>query len=145
MQAFGTTITGAAQVRNTTRDVTIAGSTFRGGLALTGNTQVSANDRYSRLAGAYGPILAGSTIYGLTCADNSANVSDFGAQNTFKGSQSGAGACLGPVSSDGAAGGTVPATLSLSLGAPAPFGAFTPGVAQDVPRLDHGQRDLDRR
>ena len=32
---------------------------------------------------------------------------------------------------DGAAGGTVPATLSLTLGAPASFGAFTPGVAQD--------------
>jgi glucosylceramidase len=28
-------------------------------------------------------------------------------------------------------GGTVPATLSLSLGAPASFGAFTPGVARD--------------
>ena len=33
-------------------------------------------------------------------------------------------------------GGTVPATLSLSLGAPATFGAFTPGVAQDL----HGAR-----
>lgn len=29
------------------------------------------------------------------------------------------------------AGGTVPATLSLTLGAPASFGAFTPGVAKD--------------
>jgi hypothetical protein len=29
------------------------------------------------------------------------------------------------------AGGTVPATLALTLGAPASFGAFTPGVAQD--------------
>jgi hypothetical protein len=28
-------------------------------------------------------------------------------------------------------GGTVPATLSLTLGAPATFGAFTPGVAKD--------------
>jgi hypothetical protein len=28
-------------------------------------------------------------------------------------------------------GGTVPATLALSLGAPAGFGAFTPGVARD--------------
>ena len=86
VQLFGTTVTGAAQVRNSTRDVTIAGSTFRGGLALTGNTQVTANERYTRLAGAYGPILAGSTVYGLTCADNSADVSDFGAPNTFKGS-----------------------------------------------------------
>ncbi len=130
VQSFGTTITGAAQVRNTTSDVTIAGSTFRGGLALTGNTQVSANDRYSRLAGAYGPILSGSTVYGLTCADNSADVSDFGATNTFKGSQSGAGACLGPVSSDAPVGGSVPATLSLSVGAPASFGAFTPGLGK---------------
>jgi len=32
---------------------------------------------------------------------------------------------------DGGAGGTVPATLSLTLGAPASFGAFTPGVAKD--------------
>ena len=29
-----------------------------------------------------------------------------------------------------AVGGTVPATLSLSLGAPASFGAFTPGVTR---------------
>ena len=28
-------------------------------------------------------------------------------------------------------GGTVPATLSLTLGAPATFGAFTPGVAKE--------------
>ena len=32
---------------------------------------------------------------------------------------------------DGAAGGTVPATLALTLGAPASFGPFTPGVAQE--------------
>jgi hypothetical protein len=32
---------------------------------------------------------------------------------------------------DGSVGGTVPATLSLTLGAPASFGAFTPGVARD--------------
>ena len=31
----------------------------------------------------------------------------------------------------GTVGGTVPATLSLTLGAPATFGAFTPGVAKD--------------
>jgi PKD repeat protein/glucose/arabinose dehydrogenase len=34
-------------------------------------------------------------------------------------------------SSDGTVGGSVPATLSLTLGAPAQFGAFTPGVARD--------------
>ena len=59
VQMFGSTVNGAAQVRNSTRDVTIAGSTFRNGLALTGNTQVTANERYTRLAGAYGPILVG--------------------------------------------------------------------------------------
>ena len=48
------------RVRNSTRDVTIAGSRSTAASA-DGNTQVSANDRYSRLAGAYGPILAGST------------------------------------------------------------------------------------
>jgi hypothetical protein len=32
--------------------------------------------------------------------------------------------------SDGGVGGTVPATLALTLGAPATFGAFTPGVAK---------------
>jgi amidase len=34
-------------------------------------------------------------------------------------------------STTGTAGGSVPATLSLTLGAPASFGAFTPGVAKD--------------
>jgi type 1 glutamine amidotransferase len=37
---------------------------------------------------------------------------------------------LGATSQTGTAGGTVPATLSLSLGTPASFGAFTPGVAK---------------
>ena len=32
---------------------------------------------------------------------------------------------------DGTVGGSVPATLSLTLGAPATFGAFTPGVAKE--------------
>ena len=35
------------------------------------------------------------------------------------------------VEADGAVGGTVPATLSLTLGPPASFGAFTPGVDAD--------------
>lgn len=35
------------------------------------------------------------------------------------------------IGEDGGAGGTVPATLSLSLGAPAQFGAFTPGLEKD--------------
>ena len=43
----------------------------------------------------------------------------------------------------GVVGGTVPATLSLSLGAPASFGAFTPGVDAGVRGGDGGERDLD--
>jgi glycerophosphoryl diester phosphodiesterase len=39
-------------------------------------------------------------------------------------------ACLAR-NAEGAVGGSVPATLSLTLGAPASFGAFTPGVAKD--------------
>ena len=34
-------------------------------------------------------------------------------------------------SADGGVGGTVPATLALTLGAPASFGSFTPGVAKN--------------
>jgi hypothetical protein len=128
VQLFGTTVNGAAQVRNSTRDVTIAGSTFRASLALTGNTQVSANERYSRLAGAYGPILAGSSVNGLTCASNSADVSDFGAPNRIQGSYS--GCALAPVEVEAPVGGAVPATLSLSLGSSPTFGAITPGVGQ---------------
>jgi hypothetical protein len=131
VQIFGATVNGAAKIADSTRDVTIAGSTFRGGLALTGNTQVTANERYSRLAGAYGPILSGSTVYGLTCTGNSAEVSDFGAPNTFKGSQSGGGACQGDVSTDGTVGGSVPATLALTLGPAANFGPLTAGVGKD--------------
>ena len=35
------------------------------------------------------------------------------------------------IGENGGAGGTVPATLSLTLGPAATFGAFTPGVAKD--------------
>ena len=91
------TVNGAARIAGSTRDVTIAGSTFKGGLALTGNTQVTASERYSRLAGAYGPILAGSTVNGtLECSGNSADVKDFGAPNTIRGGYS--GCALAPVS-----------------------------------------------
>ena len=41
----------------------------------------------------------------------------------------------------GEVGGTVPATLSLTLGGPASFGAFTPGVAKDYRRHDDRQGD----
>ncbi len=41
-------------------------------------------------------------------------------------------------------GGTVPATLSLTLGAPAAFGPFTPGRGEGLHRVDDGQRDQHR-
>ena len=44
----------------------------------------------------------------------------------------------------GTVGGTVPATLSLSLGAPAAFGAVHPGLAKDVLRDHAGDGDLHR-
>ena len=40
------------------------------------------------------------------------------------------GVLLGATSKDGGANGTVPATLALSLGTPASFGAFTPGIGK---------------
>lgn len=90
VQLFGSTVNGSTRVSGTTRDVTIAGSTFNGAFILSGNTQVSVNERYSRLAGAYGPILVGSRINGaLTCSDNSAQVTDFGAPNRVNGEKSG--------------------------------------------------------
>ena len=90
VQVIGSTVTGAAKVAGSTKDVTIAGSTFKAGLSLTGNTQVTANERFTRLAGAYGPILAGSTVNGtLECSGNSADVKDFGAENKITGGYSG--------------------------------------------------------
>jgi hypothetical protein len=80
--------------------------------------------------------LVANTIYvGLTCSNGV--VSDYGAENHVGGPKT--GTCSGltgapplvetPVT--GAVGGSVPATLSLTLGAPATFGAFTPGVAKE--------------
>ncbi|RKR91984.1 IgA peptidase M64 [Micromonospora pisi] len=90
VQMFGSTLNGAAQITGTTRDVTIAGSTFNGAVALSNNTQVSANERYSRLAGAYGPLLVGNRLNGaLSCSGNSAQVKDFGAPNKVNGARSG--------------------------------------------------------
>src|SRR3954447_14339466 len=114
VQMFGSTVNGLARITNSTNDVTIAGSTFNGGLALVGNTQVTANERYSRLAGAYGPILAGNTVTGLLeCTSNSADVKDFGAPNTLRGGYQ--GCALAAVTPEAPVGGTVPATLSLTL------------------------------
>ncbi|MEV5693561.1 M64 family metallopeptidase [Micromonospora globbae] len=95
VQVFGSTVNGPARIAGTTRDVTIAGSTFNGPLALSQNVQVSANERYSRLAGAYGPVLVGSRVNGpLSCAGNSAAVADFGAPNTVNGPKGGDCAAL---------------------------------------------------
>ena len=45
----------------------------------------------------------------------------------------------------GGAGGTVPATLALTLGTPAAFGAFTPGVAKDYTAPDDAPTSSRRR
>ena len=130
VQLFGTTVNGAAKIADSTRNVTIAGSTFKGGLALTGNTQITASERYTRLAGAYGPILAGSTVNGtLECSGNSADVKDFGAPNKITGGYS--GCALAAVTPEAPVSGTVPATLSLALSGPGVFGAFTPGITKE--------------
>ena len=61
-----------------------------GEVTLSGNTQVSANERFSRLAGEYGPILAGNRVIGsASCTGNSSDASDFGAENTVSGAKSG--------------------------------------------------------
>ena len=52
---------------------------------------------------------------------------------------------LDATNTNGGVGGTVPATLALTLGTPATFGAFTPGVAKDYTASHDGQRRLDRR
>ncbi|MGX1701893.1 M64 family metallopeptidase [Microbacterium sp. NPDC055357] len=85
-QIFGSTVEGSATISGVERDVTAAGTTFRRGVELSGNTQVTANERFSRLAGEYGPVFAGNTVYGtLTCDANSAALSDFGATNALGG------------------------------------------------------------
>jgi hypothetical protein len=90
VQLFGSSVNGPSSIKGTTRDVTIAGSTFNGRVTLSGNTQVSANERYSRLAGAYGPVVAGNTVNGeLACSGNSAAAKDFGADNLIRGSHTG--------------------------------------------------------
>jgi len=95
VQLFGTRVQGVSSLSGTTRDIAIAGSRFNGDLTLAGNTQVSANERYSRLAGAYGPMLVGSTVTGdLSCTGNSAEVKDFGAPNRIEGAQGGDCAAL---------------------------------------------------
>jgi hypothetical protein len=90
VQVFGSTINGQVTIATTSRDVTIAGSRFNTTVVLTSNTQVTANERYSRLAGAYGPLLVGNNIGGdLRCTGSSAPVKNFGAPNTVVGARTG--------------------------------------------------------
>ncbi|WP_433532961.1 M64 family metallopeptidase [Micromonospora sp. CA-263727] len=95
VQLFGSRVNGSVLITGTSRDVTIAGSTVNGAFSLSGNVQVTANERYSRLAGDYGPILVGNRVNGaLHCTGNSAAVKDFGARNTVNGSKGGDCAAL---------------------------------------------------
>jgi hypothetical protein len=90
IQLFGSTVNGSVMLNSTRHDVTAAGNTFNGSVMLSRNTQVSANERYSRLAGPYGPMLVGNRINGaLMCSGNSAQVKDFGAPNTVLGTKTG--------------------------------------------------------
>jgi len=90
VQIFGSTVSGVVMITRTGQDVTVAGNRFNGAVVLSGNTQVSANERYTRLAGPYGPLLVGNQISGaLTCTGNSAPVKDFGAPNTVPGAKVG--------------------------------------------------------
>jgi hypothetical protein len=90
VQLFGSTVNGVVLVSGTTRDLTVAGNRLNGVVVLTGNTQVTASERYTRLAGAYGPLLVGNQINGaLACSSNSAPVKDFGARNTVRGAKAG--------------------------------------------------------
>lgn len=90
VQLFGSTVNGAVTVNGTTHDVTIAGNRFNGAIVLSANTQVTANERYTRLAGPYGPLLVGNLVTGaLACSANSAPATDFGAPNTVHGAKAG--------------------------------------------------------
>lgn len=86
VQVFGSTVNGYSRIHGTTKDVTIAGSTFKNGLTLLDNNQVSANEQF----GEYGPILAGSSVYGpLASHGNSSKISSFGASNEVNGTKTG--------------------------------------------------------
>lgn len=82
VQMFDSEVNGYSIIQETTKDVTIAGTKFKGGLTLTDNNQISANDQY----GEYGPILAGSSVDGpLSSYGNNSNVEDFGSSNEVSG------------------------------------------------------------
>jgi membrane-associated protease RseP (regulator of RpoE activity) len=121
LQLIGATVLGSTDVSGTTGDTTITGAKLDGGLKLAGNAGTVK--------------LAGNRIYReLDCGGA---VDDFGAPNALGGPKSGTCAALTttgvlvetPV--QGSAGGSVPATLSLTLGPNASFGSFVAGKAGD--------------
>jgi len=121
VQIVDATVQGATKVSGSTGDATLAGSKLSGGLTLSGNAGTVK--------------LVGNTIYReLVC---SGDVADYGAANAVGAEPSGDCAELDttPATASTAVpstvGGTVAATLSLSLGAQASFGTFVPGVAAD--------------
>ncbi len=121
LQLIGATVLGSTDVSGTTGDTTITGAKLDGGLKLAGNAGTVK--------------LAGNRIYRQL--DCSGSVDDFGAANALGAPKTGSCATLTttgvtvetPV--QGGVGGAVPATLSLTLGAPATFGGFVPGTAAE--------------
>jgi hypothetical protein len=87
-----------------------------------GSTPTTGSTRYGRSHARALPApihIGGTTTLRWLASDFKGNTST-GSKTLYLGTQQ-----------DGGVGGTVPATLSLSLGAPASFGAFTPGLAKD--------------
>ncbi|HET6548614.1 MAG TPA: M64 family metallopeptidase, partial [Solirubrobacter sp.] len=120
VQLFGTEVLGSTRIADGEGNTTLANNLFSGGLTLDGNQETE-----------FGLALVANTIYvGLSC---NGSINDFGAANNLGGTKACEGIDTAPVevltSVDGDVGGAVPATLSLTLGAPASFGAFVPGVA----------------
>ncbi|MGW9631967.1 M64 family metallopeptidase [Agromyces sp. NPDC055520] len=90
IQLVGVTLNGSGRIANTTDDLTVVGSRFSGAVSITGTTQATASERFSRLAGAYGPVFAGNLVDGkLDCSGNSAPLADFGAGNSVNGAKTG--------------------------------------------------------
>jgi hypothetical protein len=90
VQLFGTTVNGRTSIADTVSDVTTAGNTFNGLVALDDNTQVQANEQFALYGYEYGPILAGNAFNGhLRCTGNSAPARDFEAANTLRGNAGG--------------------------------------------------------
>jgi hypothetical protein len=90
VQLFGTTVSGETRISGTVSDVTVAGTSFRGDVVLSDNTQVQANEQFFQFGYEYGPILAGNTVQGdLECMGNNAPARDFEAPNKISGTAGG--------------------------------------------------------